>query len=138
MFTIPASVRIYVAAEPVDLRRGIDGLSALTRSVIGGNPMSGHVFVFVNRRRTAVKLLIWDRTGFLLIYKRLAGHGSFRLPVTPSPGSRSVELDAGDLALMLEGIDLRGARRQRRWTYRPHEGEPGRAESSPVRSYPRA
>jgi transposase len=120
MFTLPASVRIYVAAEGVDLRRGIDGLSALTRDVVGADPMSGHVFVFRNRRGTSIKCLIWDRSGFLLVYKRLE-RGRFYLPTEPRRGERSIELNAGELALMLEGLDLRGAKRQRRWTYLPRE-----------------
>lgn len=68
---LPSSVRIYVAAEPVDLRRGFDGLAAATRSLIGVDPLSGHVFVFLNRRRNRIKLLVWGRTGFVLLYKRL-------------------------------------------------------------------
>jgi transposase len=114
MVTLPSSVRIYVAAEPVDLRRGFDGLAATTRSVIGADPMSGHVFVFLNRRRNRVKLLVWDRTGYWLLYKRLE-RGTFEIPTTPVPGERHVEVDAGDLAVMLEGFDLRGARRRPRW-----------------------
>jgi transposase len=121
MFTLPASVRIYVAASAVDLRRGIDGLSALTRSIIGEEPLSGHVFVFLNRRGNSVKLLVWDRSGYLLLYKRLE-RGSFKIPTKPAAGKKCVELDPGELALMLEGLDLRGARRQRRWTYSPHHG----------------
>jgi transposase len=126
MLTLPAAVRIYVAAEAIDLRRGFDGLSATTRTVIGADPMSGHVFCFLNRRRNRLKLLVWDRTGFLLLYKRLS-RGTFALPSAPRPGSRHLEVDAGELALMLEGIDLRGARRQRRWT--PLAGGPGGAVS---------
>jgi transposase len=103
------------ADDAVDLRRGFDGLSATTRTVIGADPLSGHVFCFLNRRRDRIKLLIWDRTGFLLVYKRLF-RGTSSLPSVPRPGSRHVEVDAGELALMLEGIDLRGARRQGRWT----------------------
>jgi transposase len=114
MLTLPASVRIYIAAEAVDLRRGFDGLAAATRSVIGADPMSGHVFVFVNRRRNRVKLLIWDRTGYLLLYKRLE-RGTFKIPTQPEVGRRHVEVDAGELGLMLEGLDLRGARRRKRW-----------------------
>ena len=72
MFTLPAAVRIYVAAEAVDLRRGFDGLAAATRSVIGADPLSGHVFVFLNRRKNRVKLLVWDRTGYLLLYNGLS------------------------------------------------------------------
>ncbi len=123
MLTLPSSVRIYVAAEPVDLRRGFDGLSATTRSVIGADPMSGHVFVFINRRRNRVKLLVWDRTGYVLLYKRLA-QGTFELATKPEPGRRHVEMDAGELGLMLEGLDLRCAKRRKRW-YRL----PGRPEA---------
>ncbi len=120
MLTLPAAVRIYVAAEPVDLRRGFDGLSALTRSVIGVDPLSGHVFVFLNARKNRVKCLLWDRTGYLLVYKRLE-RGTFRLATTPRPGTRHVELDPSELALLLDGLDLRGVRRRPRWIRRPHE-----------------
>ena len=79
MFTLSAAVRIYVAAAPCDLRRGCDGLSALARSVIGADPMSGHVFVFLNRRRDRIKLLAWDRTGYVVVYNVLsAGHFAFQ------------------------------------------------------------
>lgn len=120
MLTLPCSVRIYVAADPVDLRRGFDGLAATTRSIIGANPMSGHVFCFVNRRRNRVKFLFWDRSGYVLVYKRLE-RGAFAIPTSPRAGERHVELDAGELGLMLEGIDLRGARRRKRWRRLPHE-----------------
>jgi len=119
MLTLPSSVRIYVASEATDLRRGFDGLSALTRSVIGADPMSGHLFVFLNRRRNRVKILVWDRTGYLLLYKRLE-RGTFRIAAAPVAGKRHVEVDAGELALMLEGLDLRNARRKKRWYRSPH------------------
>jgi transposase len=118
MLTLPASVRIYVAAEPVDLRRGFDGLAATVRGVMGANPMNGHVFVFLNRRRNRMKLLLWDRTGWLIVYKRLE-RGTFELPTRPEPGRRHVEVDAGELGLMLEGLELRDARRRRRWYRSP-------------------
>ena len=120
MLTLPSSVRIFIAADAVDLRRGFDGLSAATRSIILQDPLNGHVFAFLNRRRNRIKLLVWDRTGFVLLYKKLE-QGTFRIPTEPALGARHVELDAGDLGLMLEGIDLRGARRQRRWKRLPHE-----------------
>jgi transposase len=120
VLTLPSSVRIFVAAEAVDLRRGFDGLSAATRAIILQDPLSGHVFGFLNRRRNRIKLLVWDRTGLFLLYKRLE-RGTFRIPFEPAPGSRHVELDSGDLGLMLEGIDLRDVRRQRRWRRLPHE-----------------
>jgi transposase len=119
MLTLPAAVRIYVAAEPVDLRRGFDGLAAAARSVIGADPLSGHVFVFLNRRKNRIKLLVWDRTGFVLLYKRLE-RGTFQIATQPRIGQRHVELDAGELGLMLEGLDLRGARRRKRWRHTPH------------------
>lgn len=120
MLTLPSSVRIYVAAEPTDLRRGFDGLAAATRSVIGQSPLSGHLFVFLNRRRNRVKILVWDRTGYLLLYKRLE-RGSFELPTAPAPGHRHVEVDSAELGLMLEGLDLRGASRRKRWYRRAEE-----------------
>jgi len=113
MLTLSPAVRIFVAAEPVDLRRGFDGLAAATRGLIG-DPLSGHLFVFLNRRRNRVKVLMWDRTGYLLVYKRLE-RGTFEIPTKPLLGERHVEVDSGELHLMLEGLDLRGARRQRRW-----------------------
>jgi transposase len=123
MLTLPCSVRIYVAAEPVDLRRGFDGLAAATRQLIGADPMSGHLFVFLNRRKNRMKLLVWDRTGYVQVYKRLE-RGTFTLRTEPCIGERHVEIDAGELGLMLEGLDLRGARRRTRWYRAPHERGP--------------
>jgi len=120
MLMLPSSVRIFVASEAVDLRRGFDGLAAATRSLIQQDPLSGHVFVFINRRKNRMKLLVWDRTGFLLLYKRLE-RGTFRLAAEPGAGQRHVEMDAGELGLLLEGIDLKGATRRKRWCRRPHE-----------------
>lgn len=118
MLTLPPSVRIYVAAEPVDLRRGFDGLAAATREIIRADPLSGHLFVFVNRRSNRLKVLVWQTSGYLLLYKRLE-RGQFHLPLQPAIGKRHVEIEAADLTLMIEGIDLRGARRRARW--QPHK-----------------
>lgn len=115
MLTIGSSVRVYVAASTVDLRKGFDGLAAATRDIVKADPLSGHLFVFLNRRRDRLKILLWQRSGFLLIYKRLE-RGTFRLPLEPEPGHRHIEIEATDLALMIEGIDLRGARRRAHWT----------------------
>jgi transposase len=123
MLTLPAAVRIYVAAEAVDLRRGFDGLAAATRSLIREDPLTGHLFVFLNRRKDRIKLLVWDRTGYLLLYKRLE-RGTFQLPTAPAAGQRHVEVDAGELGLMLEGVDLRGAVRRARWRRLPHRAPP--------------
>ena len=130
MFTPSAAVRIYVASAPCDLRRGFDGLSALTRSVIGADPMSGHLFVFLNRRRDRIKILAWDRTGFIVVYKRLEAE-TFNIPVSPRAGQQHVEVDSGELTLMLEGLDLRHARRQPRWYRSPHEPQRTAAVRTP-------
>jgi transposase len=114
MLTLPSAVRIYMASEPVDLRRGFDGLSAATRHIIRADPLSGHLFVFVNRRSNRLKVLLWQPSGFLLLYKRLE-RGTFKLPRAPSLGHRHIEMDAAELALMIEGIDLRDAQRRKRW-----------------------
>lgn len=114
MLTLPPTVRIFVAAEPVDLRKGFDGLAGATRTIIRQDPLSGHLFIFINRRANRAKILVFEPSGFWLLYKRLE-HGRFRLPEPPADGARHVELDSTALALMLEGIDLRGARRRKRW-----------------------
>ena len=118
MLTLPASVRIFVAAEPVDLRRGFVGLAAATRSLIREEPLSGHLFAFLNRRRNRIKVLVWDRTGWIIVYKRLE-RGTFTLATAPAAGARHVEIDAGELGLILEGLDLRDAHRQARWRRLP-------------------
>jgi transposase len=115
VLTLPSSVRIFLATEPTDLRKGFDGLSAATRGVIRQDPLSGHLFVFINRRRNRMKILVWQTSGFLLLYKRLE-RGTFKLPAEPRPGERSVRIGSADLALLLEGIDLRGARRRKHWS----------------------
>jgi transposase len=114
VLTLPPTVRIYVAAEPVDLRRGFDGLAAATRQIIREEPLSGHLFCFLNRRANRLKILLWQPSGFLMLYKRLE-HGRFKLPQAPLPGRRHIEMESTDLALMMEGIDLRDARRRKRW-----------------------
>ena len=115
MLTLPSTVRIYLAAEPVDLRKGFDGLSSVTHEIIRADPLSGHLFVFVNRRANRMKMLLWQPSGFFLLYKRLE-RGCFKLPRHPEPGSRHIEIEATELTLLLEGIDLRGSHRRSRWS----------------------
>ena len=114
MLTLPPNVKIYMAAEAVDLRRGFDGLAAATRHILRKDPLSGHLFCFVNGRCNRMKVLVWEPSGFLLVYKRLE-RGRFRFPFEPLPGQRHIEMGGTDLALMMEGIDLRGARRRPQW-----------------------
>lgn len=117
VLTLPPSVRFYVALEPIDMRKQIDGLAGAARLTIGGDPLSGHVFLFFNRRRTLVKGLYWDRSGYCMWVKRLE-KGTFHLPASASQGATSVELEASELMLVLEGLDLAGARRRPRWSPR--------------------
>jgi transposase len=107
----PPTVRIFLAVPPTDLRKGFDSLAALTSSVLGGDPLSGHLFVFRNRRGDRLKILYWDRDGYALWYKRLES-GVFRFPAPP--GDR-IEVTPAEMAAILGGIDLRTARRQRRF-----------------------
>jgi transposase len=113
MITLPSSVGVYLATEPVDLRRGHDGLVAIVRGVWRLNPFDGHLFVFLGRRLDRVKILVWDRNGFVLYYKRLS-QGHFRMPKVPADAER-VELDATTLAMLLDGIDTRYVRRPKAW-----------------------
>jgi len=114
VLNFPSRVRSFGAAEPQDLRKGFDGLAAATRQVIREDPLSGHLFVYLNRRRNKVKLLIWEPGGYWLLYRRLE-RGQFTLPQEPAPGRRHIVLESAELALMIEGLDLRGAKRRARW-----------------------
>jgi len=111
MLNLPPSVRIFIARDVVDLRKGFDGLSGLVINVIDEDPQSGHLFVFFNRRRDRVKILYWDRSGYWLMYKRLE-HGRFKVFDQASCRTDSFEMTATELSLLLDGVDLRGARRR--------------------------
>jgi transposase len=112
VLSVPAAVRIWLATEPVDMRMSFRGLSGIVRGRLRDDPQSGHLFCFLNARRTMMKLLLCDRTGFWIFYKRLSG-GTFELPAV-EPGATRIRLDAGDLALILEGIDLATVTRRKR------------------------
>lgn len=103
-----------MAVEPVSLRKSFEGLGNEVRSVLRADPVSGHVFVFVNKRRTQVKLLLFTRGGFTIVHKRLE-QGRFGFVAEVAAGAVSVEMDADELAMLLEGIDASGAKRSRRW-----------------------
>ena len=117
MLSLPSSLRVFIAAAPVDLRRGFDGLSLLVRQVLAADPLSGHLFVFLNRRGDRAKVLFWTRSGFTLIFKRLE-RGRFYLPRDAADAVR-IEIDAVELQLLLEGIDLRGAHKRPGWSPQP-------------------
>jgi transposase len=103
---LSSALRAYVCAEPIDMRKSIDALSMLVAPLLGMDPLSGQVFVFVGKRRTKVKLLVWDRHGFWLLYKRLEG-GCFASPQRLSQYGISM----AELTAWLEGIDLSKVRR---------------------------
>lgn len=113
MLTLTPGTKLFLATSPVDGRKGIDGLSALVRSRFGQNPLSGAMFVFFNKRADRVRLLHFDRDGYVLMLKRLEV-GCYRPPWQSSEGGH-VMVEAAELLLVLEGIELRGARRRKRW-----------------------
>ena len=117
MLTLPPSVRVFLCLAPADMRRSLDGLAALTREVLREDPLSGHLFVYFNRRRDRVKILLFDRSGLCLYYKRLE-KGTFRLSAFEGTGSTRAEIESAELALILEGIELAGARRRPRFVPR--------------------
>jgi len=113
MLTWPPTVRIFVSTQPTDMRRSFDGLAMMTRENMGQDPLSGHLFVFFNRRGDRVKIMFWDRSGFCIWYKRLE-QGVFRLPQSII-NSSNPEVEVSDLSLILEGIDLSSAQRRKRF-----------------------
>ena len=111
MLNLPPSVRIFVARNPTDMRRSFDGLCAMVIDVIKEDPQSGHLFVFVGRRKNLVKILWWDRSGYLCLSKRLE-YGTFNFFDRATTSPTTFEIHASELTLLLEGIDLRGARKR--------------------------
>jgi transposase len=114
MMLLPRAVRVYVATAPCNLRKSFDGLTNEVRSVLAKDPLSGHVFVFLNRRKTQVKLLLWTRGGFTIMHKRLE-RGAFTFPRQVTAEATSVELDVHELSMLLEGIDMTRVRTSARW-----------------------
>ena len=114
MLSISPAVKIFLYAEPADLRRGYDGLAALVTDAMGENPLSGHLYLFINRRCNRIKLLYWATDGYAIWMKRLE-RGSFEMPQASDCDSLSVKITASQLALILEGIELSSVRRRKRY-----------------------
>jgi transposase len=114
MLTLPPAVRVYLCCEPTDMRKSFDGLEAATRSVLKRDPLSGHMFVFMNRRANLIKILFWDRSGHCILAKKLE-RGKFKIPREVGDDVTHIEVESAELGLMLEGIDLRNAKRRKRW-----------------------
>lgn len=117
---LPASVRVFLCTRPTDMRKSFDGLVGMVHEFLGQDPLSGHLFLFFNRRRDRAKILLWERDGLVIWYKRLEV-GSYE-QLDPSSraaqttGSDGIELSMADLALILNGIDLASARRRKRYS----------------------
>ena len=122
MLSLPSPVKIFLCSEPVDLRRSFDGLAAIARDGLGEDPLSGHWFVFRNRRGDRVKILMWDRDGLLLVHKRLE-EGVFRFPKVPAH-AKSALVTTQELSLLLWGIDPSSVVRQKRYSRPDNNSHP--------------
>jgi transposase len=108
-----SSLRIFVCTTPTHMQSSIDRLMGLAQATFNQNPLSGHLFIFLNRRRDRIKILYWDGDGFCIWYKRLEA-GVFQLPVA-TQGEQGVELNCRQLNRLLGGLDLKNGRRRRRF-----------------------
>lgn len=117
MLMLPPTVAIYLCDAPVDMRCSFDGLAAIVRNNLGLDPLTGHLFLFLSKRGDRAKLLFWDKDGYALFYKRLE-RGCFHRPrmATEEGNSGALALDAGEMTLLLSGIDLANARRRKRYS----------------------
>ena len=114
MILVPRAVRVYFAIQPVSLRKSFDGLANEIRHALGHDPLGGHVFVFLNRRKNQVKLIVWTRGGFTIVHKRLE-RGTFTFPSRVTGDAASIAIDVHELAMLLEGIDVSRAKSKPRW-----------------------
>jgi transposase len=114
MIMLSSAVRIFLCTRPTDMRKSFDGLTGLVQECFAHDPLTGHLFLFVNRRGDRIKILYFDRDGLAIWYKRLEA-GSFEIPSTA--GGDGIELQASQLALILSGIDLKTARQRKRYQH---------------------
>ena len=114
MLTVPPSVKLWYAAQPVDFRLGFDGLFRLVQSRLAADPMGGHLFIFRNRTADRLKVLYWGGHGLCLWCQRLEA-GRYHFP-DPAADSAGIELSAGQLQMILDGIDLSRVRRFKRFS----------------------
>jgi transposase len=114
MISLSASTRIFIALEATDMRKGFDGLSGLITSKLKQDPLSGILFLFVNRRRDRMKVLYWDGDGLAIWYRRLE-QGTYRLPKAASDVA-SVEMRSDEFMMLLRGIDLDNVKRHKRYS----------------------
>jgi transposase len=113
MLSLATSVRILLHTQPTDMRKSFDGLSGIIRSAFQADPLDGNLFLFINRRRDRLKILYWDRDGLALWYKRLEA-GTFEVLACHNDQGH-VEIDAAQLAMILNGVSLNSAKRRKRY-----------------------
>jgi transposase len=118
MLTIPSHTRISLCTSPIDMRKSFDGLIAIVRNVLEADPLADHLFVFLNRNRSLMKILHWDGDGFVILYKRLET-GTFQFPATTGD-SNSIEITRAELSMILEGIDLSQLKKRKRFSKKTH------------------
>ena len=111
MLSLPSSVRIFLCLQVADMRRSFDGLAQMVEEFLGADPLSGHLFVFQNRRADRLRILYYDRDGYAIWYKRLEA-GTFRFPRAKEG---SIQLTPTELSMLLEGIDLKRVKKRRRY-----------------------
>ncbi len=114
MFGLGPATKIYLSVAAVDMRKGFDGLYGLVRDQLGHHPLSGHVFLFSDRNWTRLKVLVWDGSGLWVCAKRLE-KGRFHWPPAAAEQDRSVVMRAEELAMLLNGLDLKQAEARRGW-----------------------
>jgi transposase len=118
MWSISSQVQIFLARDPVDMRKSFHGLVSLTESVLKKDPLSGQLFVFINRRRDRIKLLYWGGTGFCIWYQQLE-KGTYQFPaVTDEDVQEGIEISPSQLSMILDGIDLSSVRQRPRYQHK--------------------
>ena len=111
MLTVPSTVSIVLCTQPTDMRNGFDGLSGIVRGAFGADPLDGSLYLFINRRRDRMKILHFDGSGYWLYY-RLLEAGTFEVLASEDA---CVQIDSTQLAMLLGGVSLVGARRRKRY-----------------------
>jgi transposase len=120
LFGLSGNCRFFLYGQPADMRKGFDGLSGLVINKLGQNPLSGDIFIFINRTRTLIKILMWDQTGFAIWHKRLE-QGTFEMPKIEKQ-ENSIEITRQKLMLILEGISLKNIHSRKRFTVEKGSG----------------
>jgi transposase len=113
MLSLSGQVKVFLAAQPTDMRKSFDTLAALVQEVLRLDPLSGHLFVFRSKRADRVKILWWDTHGYAIFYRRLE-RGTYRFP-TPPQDAATVTISATELAMLLDGVELSSVKRRPRF-----------------------